>query len=179
MGDSKKLSAHRRKGAIEGGCWLVFAILAYVYTFQFDAPQIGFQLGPAFWPRLIIIGIVIAAGWTIYSNLVGITEGKEGESTKVTTQASKKVDIRVALIFASPVVYVILMHQFGFLLVTPFFLFFYMRLLGVQKWRTLFIITAFVYATIILVFVRLIFTYMPPGRGIFHTMNGYIVGFFS
>ena len=179
MGDSRKLSAHRRKGAIEGGCWLVFAMLAYVYTFQFDAPQIGFQLGAAFWPRLVIIGIVIAAGWTVYSNLAGITGGGEKESSKVAVKASKAVDYRVVLIFASPVVYVILMHQFGFLLITPFFLFFYMKLLGVQKWRTLFIITTSVYALIILVFVRLIFTYMPPGRGIFHTINGHIVGFFG
>jgi hypothetical protein len=64
----------------------------------------------------------------------------------------------------------------GFLIVTPFFLFFYMWLMGVQRLRTLIIVTIGIYTAIIVVFVKLIFTYLPPGAGIFNAINGKILG---
>jgi len=63
----------------------------------------------------------------------------------------------------------------GFLLVTPFFLFTYMWVVGVKRLKTLIITTLCFYAAIVVIFVKLIFTYLPPGAGVFNTINGYLL----
>ena len=174
-----QVTSGRRSALIESGCWFIFALLAYTYTFQFDDIQIVYELGPAHWPRMILVGILIASGLSIYANFRARQTPVEGENSDTKSSTDKSTQIRIALIFTVPILYTYLIHKIGFLLITPLFLFAYLRLMGIVRLRTLILTTVGVYAMLVLVFVKLIFTYLPPGAGIFHTINGYILGFLT
>ena len=165
---------------IEGGVWLIFVFLAYLYTFQFSRPLPVYEWGPAHWPRVVLVGMFVASlrllysDWRHHRTFIKPKDGMSGESGDDVSSLATR--IQVVLIFALPVLYTFLMHKMGFLLVTPFFLGGYMWLMGVRKIRRLLILTICIYSGLVLIFVKLIFTYLPPGAGIFNTLNGKFLG---
>lgn len=163
---------------VESGMWLVFVLLAYMYTFQFDRPLPVYDWGPAHWPRVILFGMFAASLRLLYrdwrmSKSAAQTKGPDGIGDG---QLELSTKVRVAMIFVLPVLYTFMIHKLGFLLVTPFFLCGYMWIMGVRKVRTLIILTVCFSSALVLVFVKLIFTYLPPGAGVFNTINGQILG---
>ncbi len=163
---------------IEGVAWLLFVLFAFIYTFQFDDPLPVYDLGPAYWPRLVLGIMFVASLSLMYSRIREYRSYSQNlEVDKEQSELiARSANLRVALIFITPVLYAYLIHKMGFLLVTPFFLCGYMWLVGVRSWRTLIIMTVSIYAAIVIVFVKLIFTYLPPGAGVFHKINGMIIG---
>ena len=181
MAGASSPDRNRLASLIEAGGWLAFVGLAFLYTFQFDGPLHVYKWGAAHWPRVVLLGMFIAASWLLYFDWLrsGMTlrddsVEEDGEESAALMTISTRV--RMILIFTVPVVYTFLMHKLGFLIVTPFFLFVYMWLMGVQRLRTLIIVTIGIYTAIVLIFVKLIFTYLPPGAGIFNALNGKILG---
>lgn len=165
----------RHSHLIEGLIWLVFVTLAFVYTFDFDDPLPVYEWGPAHWPRVILFGMFVATCWLLFyeaRNRRGTNDRNKGHDRDVLTLPTQ---VRMVSIFAIPVIYAFLIHKMGFLLITPIFLFTYMWIVGVRKLRTLIIMTVSIYAVLVLVFVKLIFTYLPPGAGVFNTINGYFL----
>ncbi len=179
MNDSSQKKRFSFAPFAESIVWLLFVFLAFIYTFQFDDPLPVYELGPAHWPRMVLGIMLIAAIGLLYFQIrefqnsrSKVHKSKEESDDGITVSAN----VRIALLFILPIFYTYLIHKMGFLLVTPFFLAGYMWLMGVRKWRTLVIVTVSVYAAIIIVFIRLIFTYLPPGAGVFNTINGMILG---
>ena len=176
-----EVEAHSRWSyLLEAGVWLVFVLLAFIYTFQFDDPLPVYDWGPAHWPRVILLCMFAASLRLLYrdwrqSGLLIQSAGRASDDDNFASLETS-IKIRMVLIFVVPVLYTFLMHKMGFLLVTPFFLFGYMWLMGVQRIRTLFILTICIYSALVLIFVKLIFTYLPPGAGIFNTLNGKFLG---
>ena len=162
---------------IEGVLWLFFVILAAIYTFDFDDPLPVYEWGPAHWPRVVLFGMFVASCWLIFVEYrTGRrSKGRQSKDSKA-LEMPMSIRVRMVFIFTLPVVYAFLIHKMGFLLVTPFFLFGYMWLMGVHRLRTLIIMTLGIYSAIVIIFVKLIFTYLPPGAGIFNTINGMILG---
>ncbi len=165
---------------LEAGGWLLFILLAFIYTFDFDGPLPVYDWGPAHWPRVILLCMFGASLRLLYRDW-----RQSGLPSRPVNQASDddesepletSVKVRMVLIFVVPVLYTFLMHRMGFLLITPFFLFGYMWLMGVRRIRTLIILTICIYSALVLIFVKLIFTYLPPGAGIFNTLNGKFLG---
>jgi len=168
---------------VEAFAWLALAAGAFALTFGFDDPLPAFALGPAFWPRLLIGGIAVAAvGLLLESRLQrarGRTEGADEPREPVAAEPQETGAVlkgKIFAVLAVPLLYVYLIHQLGFYLVTPFFFASYMYLLGVRRWTTLIIVTGALYTVILLVFVKLVFTPLPQGAGIFHTLNGKFIG---
>ena len=165
---------------LEAGVWLVFVLLAFIYTFQFDDPLPVYDWGPAHWPRVILLCMFAASLRLLYRDwrqsglLIQSVSRAPDDDDFASFETSVK--IRIVLIFLIPVLYTFLMHKMGFLLVTPFFLFGYMWLMGVHRIRTLIILTICIYSALVLIFVKLIFTYLPPGAGIFNALNGKFLG---
>ncbi len=160
----------------EGLVWLIFILLAAAYTFDFDDPLPVYDWGPAHWPRVVLLGMFIATCWLLFyesRRRKGNDINEKDQSPGIDLTMSMRA--RMILIFALPVLYATAIHKLGFLLVTPFFLFVYMWVVGVTKLRTLIIMTAGIYAAIVLVFIKLIFTYLPPGAGVFNTINGHFL----
>ncbi len=160
----------------EGGIWLVLIVLAGIYTFDFDDALPTYLWGPAHWPRVVLLGMLAASLWLLF------VESRHSDA-KVESQPidhhrsplAVSTRVRMVLIFCLPLAYAFAIHKMGFLLITPLFLFAYMWVVGVRKIRTLIIMTVCIYSGIVIIFVELIFTYLPPGAGVFHTINGYIL----
>ncbi|MDE0309629.1 MAG: tripartite tricarboxylate transporter TctB family protein [Acidiferrobacterales bacterium] len=180
MANAQAAERSRWTYLLEAGGWLLFILLAFIYTFQFDGPLPVYDWGPAHWPRVILLCMLAASlrllyrDWRQSSLSLQSTTQTAGDDDFARLETSVK--IRMVLVFAVPVLYTFLMHKMGFLLVTPFFLFGYMWLMGVRRLRTLIILTTCIYSALVLVFVKLIFTYLPPGAGVFNTLNGKFLG---
>ena len=177
--------------AAEGLIWLAFAALAYFLTYEFDQPLRGYALGATTWPRAIILMIGLGAVGLLVSGL--LNPGAEADrradldssfdaEAKVSAPAVSTAEFwrqalepKRLLSFGLPLVYVAAMHRFGFLFVSPVFLLAYMYLFGYRKWRILIAVNLAIYALVLLVFVRLLYTHFPPGLGIFHSLTGRFV----
>ncbi len=181
MSDERVPVIHSWRPLVEGGCWVIAAIVLWVMSIGFNEPLPMFEWGPAFWPRMLLVGILIA-GLGLAATAFMAPGGEPGaieaaESLNdIPSLTSWSERIHVALIFAIPVLYVYAMHKMGFLLVTPIFLIVYMFVFGVRRWKPLLIVSLSVYAAVVLVFVKLIFTPLPQGAGVFYTLNGHLLG---
>jgi len=179
--------------AAEGLIWLAFAALAYFLTYEFDQPLRGYALGATTWPRAIILMIGLGAVGLLASGLLNpgaetdrsadLDSSFDAESEASPPAAStaefwrQALEPKRLLSFGLPLVYVAAMHRFGFLFVSPVFLLAYMYLFGYRKWRVLITVNLAIYALVLLVFVRLLYTHFPPGLGIFHSLTGRFVDF--
>ena len=168
------------KSYLEPLAWLALAVVGLTMSSEFDAPNKIFALGPAFWPQVILIGMIIAAvilGISIYASGGNPIEDS-AEAAQFETPVGDAVAFspRLVAIFLLPLIYVYVMHKLGFYLVTPVFLPAFMYTLGVRRWKTLILVTVGLYAILVLLFVKLIFTPLPQGAGYFHTLNGQLMG---
>ncbi|MDE0149267.1 MAG: tripartite tricarboxylate transporter TctB family protein [Rhodospirillaceae bacterium] len=177
--------------AAEGLIWLAFAALAFFLTYEFDQPLRGYDLGATTWPRAIILMIGLGAVGLLVSGLLNpgaeadrsadLDSSFDAESKASPPAAStaefwrQALEPKRLLSFGLPLVYVAAMHRFGFLFVSPVFLLAYMYLFGYRKWRVLIAVNLAIYALVLLVFVRLLYTHFPPGLGVFHSLTGRFV----
>ncbi|MFQ5765794.1 MAG: tripartite tricarboxylate transporter TctB family protein, partial [Rhodospirillales bacterium] len=181
MADSKRIGRPAsRQSLVEAVIWLAFAIAAFIVTFEFDGPLPTFELGAAFWPRVVIAGVIVSAGVLLVTRLfAGAGEPEPAIDERMTDalpEDAAHVTKKTLAIFVIPLVYVYAIHKLGFLLITPIFLLGYMYLLGVRRWVTLIAVTAGFYGAVVLIFLKLIFTPLPQGAGFFHSLNGQLIG---
>ncbi len=152
-------------------------------TFDFMGPLSNFKWGAAFWPQMILSGIIVVAvilgAVTYLYKPIGNTGKVDLQRQKLENDSPPAITAKSVAIFLIPLVYVFSMHQLGFFLVTPIFLPLYMYLMGVRKIRTLVLVTAGLYSVIIFLFVALVFTPLPQGAGYFHSLNGQFIGLFQ
>ena len=102
-------------------------------TLDYMGPLPSFELGAAFWPQTILVGIIlVSASQIIFIFILGTRSDPEnvGSLTDRGTQnlneqvgeVSSATRSKMLAIFVLPLIYVYGMHQFGFFLVTPIFL---------------------------------------------------------
>ncbi len=177
MSEQGQPTARSWRSLIEGGAWVVAAVILLMVSGGFSESLPMFEWGPAFWPRAMLAGIIIAglalAATAVFPPLSSKRSGDDLDD--IPPLASWSERIRVAFIFGVPLLYVFAMHKMGFLLATPIFLIVYMYVFGVRGWKPLLIVGLSVYAVVVLVFVKLIFTPLPQGAGVFYTINGYLL----
>jgi hypothetical protein len=155
--------------------WLIFSAAAYYLTLEFDGPLPTFVLGAAFWPRVVIAILAVAACILLASRYV---QGRTREASETKSayfddsSGLGQLSPSTVAMFALPLIWVYGMHKLGFLLVTPFFLFAVTWLLGVRRLKTLIGFSLGFYAILVLVFYKLIFTPLPMGAGWFNALNG-------
>ena len=168
------------KYLIESLAWFLGAVVAYGLTYQFDEVNPQYDFGPAAWPRVLLIGVMIAAVmlWRLPRAVRTGGESSEKEKDGEPPPAlTRRDNMRRIGIFAVPVIYVFTMDKIGFLLVTPFFLVGYMYLLGYRRWLRLIPLCGAIYCAVVLLFVVLMSTPLPQGVGFFHSLNGEILNY--
>jgi len=160
--------------------WLLFAGGAFLLSLSFDGPLPTYELGAAFWPKVVCAIIALAATVLLIDRFV---HGKADMASETTQQqVASETEVagaswqRIALLFALPMAWVLAMHKIGFLLATPPFLLAFTWSVGVTRWRPLLIFSLGFYAAIVLVFYKLIFTPLPMGAGWFNALNGKFLG---
>lgn len=175
-----------RGTVLEALFWLAFAGTAFALTYQFDEPLPTYRFGATGWPRVIIVGIALAALAPLLASVLrrGVRlERSPGTSARFDDgpavqpaarslgQVDWKTNAKRLVTFALPLVYVAAMDRVGFLLVTPLFLAGYMCLLGLRRWAAVAAVALAIYALVLVVFVKLLFTPLPLGAGVFHALN--------
>jgi len=170
--------------------WMLFGFIGLVISHDYMGPLPTFKLGAAFWPQVILLGIILVSGIQLFllsffqyrsdRHDVGSVEDVETQSDDF---LDKTVSIRrytkASAIFILPLVYVYGMHKIGFFIVTPIFLPLYMFVMGVRSIRRLIFVAVGVCALLLFLFVYLAFTPLPQGAGYFHSLNGEFLALFQ
>ena len=155
--------------------WAAFVAGAFVLSFAFDDPHPHYPPGAALWPRIVQAMMTVAAIVLLVSRFLPQTvreeQVKAPDHLDEVPDDLTGVSWRTVAVFALPLVWAYAMHKMGFLLVTPVFLVLFTWLMGVTRWRTLLGFGFGFYAVLVLVFCKLIFTPLPMGAGMFHTIN--------
>jgi putative tricarboxylic transport membrane protein len=143
---------------------LVLAAALFVASRGLDAVAREGQLGPGFWPRLVLLGL----GAACLLNAVGEwrTAGRAAE------EAPEPIDgARLAVAIALIVLYVLVLPWAGFALTTVAFIAGFMTLAGARS--PLLIGANALLGTVVLLygFVRLVYLPLPKGDGVFEAVT--------
>ena len=152
-------------------CGVIFFASLYLYTIaaQYKGHEVYGKLGPGFWPKFILICLMIL------SVLIGIDafrarkKSSEGKSSELVKGAGSRIRFFSALILI--IAYLILLNIVGFVALTPFFLVAFMILLGEKSWPWMIGLSIGMTVIILLAFTQAMYVPLPRGLGIFHKFS--------
>lgn len=138
----------------------------YIYSFTLGTFKAYEKMGPAFWPQLILIGLMICSATLTVRHLVQWKKAQGGD------QSSEEVSwIRFALLFGIIIGYVLLLKTVGFICLTPLLIIAMMMLIGAKRVRTYIFTVLGIMVLVYVAFGRLLFVPLPKGHGIFHSIS--------
>ncbi len=159
----------------EGVFWVAVALGGFWLTTGFDEPNRMHALGSAFWPRLVLAGLLLS-GLVLLAS--GLRERMKARAAGLAPHkgeplSAKRIGFGTA-VFGIPIVWAVAMHQMGFLLTMPVFLAVFAVVLGYRTpWKVATLVVG-VTGVIAILFYNLLFTPLPQGAGIFNVINGYL-----
>ncbi len=118
------------------------------------------QLGPDFWPRLVLIGLMASCVLKILEVARG--RGGGGEPTALLPLSRPKLVGGMALVLAYPALAPLL----GFPLTNFFFLLAFMRLVGMRRPLPLLLTGLLGTVALLYVFVKVVYLPLPKGAGV-------------
>jgi hypothetical protein len=145
---------------------VVFLGSLYLFfeTLKFEGHQVYGKLGPAYWPRFLLICLM---GLSI---LVAIDTLRQRKKTDLEEKETAPFDSgKMRLVFAMGFIalYLILMQIFGFIILTPFFLVVFMLLLGEKSKTWMLVVPIGLTILIVWVFTKAMYVPLPRGQWIF------------
>jgi len=147
---------------------LIFVIALYFYYLAGQMDEFPGQLGPAFWPKailiLLMVGCVIKA---IEILLAGRKSKTSGEEALLPPVNIPKLLGLIGVVLGA----VALMNAIGFLLVNLLFLLLFMYLAGVRKKITLILCSGLGTVVLIYLFVRVVYLPLPKGSWFFRDIT--------
>ena len=124
----------------------------------------GGQLGPGFWPKLILVSIMALSAGLAFTTIKGVLKGTIPEYKKIDFSADNVRFIAATTLIA---VYLGLLPVIGFLVLTPVMMISFMYLLGEKSKAWIFSIPFVLTLGIVLVFTKIMYVPLPRGTGIF------------
>lgn len=118
------------------------------------------QLGPDFWPRLLLVGLMAACVLKILEVARG--KGAGSEAAALSPLSRPKLVGGMALVLGYPALAPLL----GFPLTNFLFLLAFMRLAGTRRPLTLFAIATVGTVALLYVFVKVVYLPLPKGAGV-------------
>ena len=153
---------------IEGGAWVVFAILAFVFSFDFDKEIEIYRFGASGWPRAVILLIALAAVAQVFHEVrVSRTKPDAARHAEVPEvfegKASAATHWRVAVTLALPLIYAALLEYTGFYFTTPLFIAAFLLITGERRLWWILGVTFGIYAVLVFCFGKLLYINLPVG----------------
>jgi putative tricarboxylic transport membrane protein len=138
---------------------VVFSTVMYIVAGKFPAAKLG--LGAGDWPKLIlsvlfVLGMMLA-GYSYYCYRKQLRQGGGTSHGKY----EKKELLHVLILCLCVAAYIRLVGLFGFILLTPFFLFALMFIFGLRKWIKMIIISVASTALVYFIFNDLLLVLLP------------------
>ena len=143
---------------VDFGMGIGFMVLAvFVFVIANKMMKVEQGIGPGDYPTFIAVGLfILGAVLALDSFLRGFP--------KMTEKIDYKPMKRMLVFLAVSVIYVQLLYYFGFLVLTPFFLFFGIYYFGYRKWRTMILTSILVTVSIHIIFREIFLVMLPTFR---------------
>jgi hypothetical protein len=143
------------------------SLFLYLYATRYKGHEIYGKLGPGFWPKFILICMMILSLW------IAVDAFRARKKAKKFSDLPKSVDSRIRFLSALILIiaYFFLMNIIGFVILTPFFLIAFMILLGEKSWPWMIGLSIGMTVLIILAFTQAMYVPLPRGAGIFHKFS--------
>ncbi len=149
------------------GPLLIFllALFFFVLAGKLDENPVEGQLGAFFWPKAILILLMISCGFKVLESFKGFGKGVadtglEGAPVEIHTG---KLMAMIAMLLAA----VISMEVIGFPLCNFLFLLLFMRIAGLKKKLHLFLISLLGTILLLYIFVKIVYLPLPKGDWFF------------
>jgi len=145
---------------------VVFLGSLYLFfeTLKFEGHQVYGKLGPAYWPRFLLICLMVLSFWVVVD---AFRERKRRAPEKKESVESDSGKVRFFLAVAFIVSYFLLIRVAGFIAITPLFLIAFMVLLGERSKIWIFGVSIGITILIVLAFTKAMYVPLPRGQGIF------------
>jgi putative tricarboxylic transport membrane protein len=145
-------------------------LLSYGFT---DVARAG-QLGPGFWPRVVLVGLGLACAMhALMAWHRGATPAAAPGATAAGEQDTRAAPSpgRLALAIAALLLYVLATPILGFLLTTVVFIAAFMRLAGARAPIAIAATAALGALSLVYLFVRVVYLPLPKGTGLFEDLT--------
>lgn len=149
----------------ELGFWIVFAAVAYGFSFEFDREIEMFRFGASGWPRVIIALIVIAVAGQLFQDIrAGNADpGDIAEPGPSGTRNDPGSTVAIVITLALPILYASLLEYTGYYFTTPLFLAAYLYVTGERRVRWLVVVPLVIYVVLTILFTRFLYVGLPVG----------------
>lgn len=167
-GHSQKASSESVWKSLMGPLFIgLLAAYFYFLAGKIDAPPSPEQLGAAFWPKMILIFLMVSCG--IKAGEFLIARRKAGAATG---GPLPEVDtLKLAAMIAMVIAAVYSMDFIGFPLANFLFLLLFMRLAGLRKKLILFLTSVLGTVFLLYLFVKIVYLPLPKGQWFFDDMT--------
>ena len=147
---------------------LLAAVYFYVLAGGIDENPMAEQLGPAFWPRTLLILLMVSCG--IKAIEVLAAGAKEAAAKKGGVLANTEI-LTLALMIVSVLGAVFLMDTIGFVLANFLFLIFFMIIAGYRRAGRLLLISGVGTILLLFLFVKIVYLPLPKGQYFFSDLT--------
>lgn len=149
----------------------LFGLFFYVLAGRIEETPIPGQLGPAFWPKVILLLLMISCGIKAVETLMAWKKEKGGASG----EPLPAVDFLKLFGMIGLVIGVVVgMEVLGFLIANLLFLILFMRLAGLKKKIPLFLTTVLGTVGLLYLFVKVVYLPLPKGYWLFYHLSVYL-----
>ncbi len=147
------------------GPLLIFLVAVYAYFLsgKIDAPPSPEQLGAAFWPRMVLVFLMVSCG--IKAGEILVARRKAGSTA---AGLLPEVDIlKLAAMIVLVIAAVFFMDMIGFPLTNFIFLLLFMRIAGLRKKWPLVLTSVLGTVFLLYLFVKIVYLPLPKGQWYF------------
>ena len=145
---------------------LLSSCYLYYMAFQMREFRAYKEVGPDFWPKIVLICLILFSAYLTISNVNKWRKSKDERAAEDDT-SWKKALLAGFLILG----YIILLKPVGFLVLTPFFIVTLMLLIKRERIRTIPITVIVIMVLVYIIFGKLLYVPLPKGFGIFHDLS--------
>jgi putative tricarboxylic transport membrane protein len=152
--------------------FLLGSIFLFNATTKFPALGARTQVGPAFWPQILLGWIILLA--CIWLLKFFVSKYKRAPGTPGITPADamgKQGLTRLVLVIALCLAYVFIIDISGFLISTFIFQILILLVLGTRKMTTIIVTPSLLTAALFGIFIKILHTPLPRGTGVFYTFS--------
>jgi len=150
--------------------FLAFGLMGFLDAQLNIGPTPAGQLGPAFWPKMCLLSITLAAAFKLFEVLK-----QRRQPAKAAAEALKAMDNRkLALMIAMIVLVVPAIGFLGFPISSVLFFWLFMRLTGEKKQMRMLLISVLGTIALLYLFVKVVYIPLPRGDWFFDDITLFI-----
>ena len=146
---------------------LLSSCYLYYMAFQMREFRAYKEVGPDFWPKIILICLIFSSA---YLTVVNVNKWRKSKYAK----RGEEDDTNWHRVLAVAVIilgYILFLKPVGFLVLTPFFIIGMMLLIRPERKRTIPVTVIVIMVMIYIIFGKMLYVPLPKGYSIFHDLS--------